>query len=82
MWLVNIFKNVCLVYMEIYLCFQKFIVLKLFVIDVEYLFEKEKKKNYCYILVFIKKYYVRKFQKLYSIDVIIVVVVIFFLKMR
>lgn len=82
MWLVNIFKNVCLVYMEIYLCFQKFIVLKLFVFDVEYLFEKEKKKKYCYILVFIKKYYVRKFQKLYSIDVIIVVVVIFFLKMR
>lgn len=53
MWLVNIFKNVCLVYMEIYLCFQKFIVLKLFVFDVEFLFEKEKKKKiviYWYLL--------------------------------
>lgn len=45
MWLVNIFKNVCLVYTEMYLCFQKLTVSKLSVFDVEFLSEKEKKKK-------------------------------------
>lgn len=82
MWLVNIFENVCLVYTEIYLCFQKLTVSKLSVFDVEFLSEKEKKKKPCDIPVFIKKYHARKFQKLHSIDAITVAVVIFFLKMR
>lgn len=75
MWLVNIFKNVCLVYTEIYLCFQKLTVSKLSVFDVEYLSEKEKKKKHCHIPVFIKKYHARKFQ-----NAITVAVVIFFFK--